>query len=56
MVVCDFCSKEVEQVYRLVLDTDYNRLGPKDVAKFACPDCSKEKEDKRVSQRSSLQG
>jgi ribosomal protein L37AE/L43A len=43
---CDFCGKNTDEVKRIALDVDYNRVLAK--ALYACLDCSDKKEHKRV--------
>jgi hypothetical protein len=44
---CDFCGKQVPQVRRVALDRDYDRLLKPHVPRYACPECSAEKERSR---------
>ena len=46
---CDFCGKRVPQVRRVALDRDYDRLQTPHVPRYACPECSAEKERSRRS-------
>jgi hypothetical protein len=48
---CDFCGKQVPQVRRVALDRDYDRLQTPHVVRYACPQCSAEKERSRRSSR-----
>jgi hypothetical protein len=48
---CDFCGKQVPQVRRVALDRDYDRLQTPHVARYACPECSAEKERSRRASR-----
>ncbi len=45
MLKCSFCGKESETVIRIVLDKDYDRLTVRHDVKYACPECSKKKEE-----------
>ncbi len=45
---CDFCRKKVEQVRRIALDRDYDRLQKPHAVRYACDACSQEKERQRV--------
>jgi len=47
---CDFCGKSVEQVRRVALDRGYDRLQKPHPVRYACPDCSTEKERERQQQ------
>jgi DNA-directed RNA polymerase subunit RPC12/RpoP len=49
MLKCSFCGKESEAVIRVVLDKDYDRLTIKHDVKYACPECSKKKEEEKIS-------
>lgn len=44
---CDFCGKTVPRVRRVALDRDYERLQTPHVVRYACPECSEEKERSR---------
>jgi uncharacterized protein with PIN domain len=48
---CDFCGKQVQQVRRVALDRNYDRLQTPHVARYACPECSAEKERSRSASR-----
>jgi hypothetical protein len=41
---CDFCGARVPRVRRVALDRDYERLQTPHPVRYACPDCSAEKE------------
>jgi hypothetical protein len=45
---CDFCSRVVPSVHRVVLDGEYERLRTKHTARYACQDCSRHKERQRL--------
>ncbi|MBI5560960.1 MAG: hypothetical protein HY883_06765 [Deltaproteobacteria bacterium] len=47
MLKCDFCGKETERVVRVALDKDYDRLTVRHKKMYACPECSKKKEEER---------
>ena len=44
---CDFCGARVPRVRRIALDRDYERLQTPHPVRYACPDCSAEKERAR---------
>lgn len=44
---CDFCGELVQSVRRIALDQDYERLQTPHKERFACPKCSRLKEDER---------
>jgi hypothetical protein len=44
---CDFCGALVPRVRRIALDRDYERLQTPHAVRYACPDCSAEKERAR---------
>lgn len=44
--VCDFCNQETYAVRRIALDKDYDRMHSE--AKYACHECSEQKENDRV--------
>ncbi|MGH0032096.1 MAG: hypothetical protein ACQGVC_20085 [Myxococcota bacterium] len=46
---CDFCGKEVPQVRRIALDEGYERLQTRHNVQYACPECSRAKEEQRRS-------
>jgi hypothetical protein len=52
MLRCDFCGRECESVARVAVDKDYDRLTVKHERKYACPECSREKEKKRLQEPS----
>ena len=45
--VCDFCEEDVDEVKRIALDEDYDRILSR--ALYACPECSTKKENERKS-------
>ena len=45
--LCDFCGARVSRVRRVALDRDYERLQTPHPVRYACPDCSAEKERAR---------
>jgi len=47
-VRCDFCNEVVPCVRRIALDGDYERLRTPHAVQYACPECSKRKEQKRA--------
>ena len=49
--ICDFCGDESSYVKRIVVDTDYDRTISE--AKYACEDCSQEKEEQRLMSHAS---
>jgi len=48
-LICDFCGKSAEAIRRIALDDGYNRITTKVAPKYACADCSAEKEDARLA-------
>ncbi len=48
MLKCDFCGVESDEVKRVVLDLDYDRLSVKHEKMYACPPCSLKKDEERV--------
>jgi len=48
MLNCDFCGKPSDHVVRVALDRGYDRLTVKHSKMYACPECSKKKEDERL--------
>jgi hypothetical protein len=46
---CDFCGSEVSRVRRVALDAGYDRLGQRHVVRYACDDCSREKDAARTA-------
>lgn len=48
---CDFCGKTVPRVRRVALDRDYERLRTPHAVRYACPECSEEKERSRQAGR-----
>ncbi len=48
LFTCDFCGKSVPQVRRVALDRGYDRLQTPHSVRYACPDCSAEKERERL--------
>lgn len=48
---CDFCGAEVESVRRVALDGDYDRLRLPHQERYACADCSEQKERRRLGLR-----
>lgn len=47
MLKCDFCGQETETVVRVAIDTDYDRLAVRHAKMYACPECSKKKDQER---------
>ena len=47
MLKCSFCGKETDTVVRVALAKDYDRLTVKHDVKYACPECSKKKEEEK---------
>jgi len=47
MLKCDFCGKTTENVTRVAVDKDYDRLTVKHEKRYACPECSEKKEKER---------
>lgn len=47
MLKCDFCGAATEALTRIALDKDYDRLTVKHRLLYACPTCSKKKEEER---------
>jgi hypothetical protein len=47
MLKCDFCGKESENVVRVAIAKDYDRLTEKHAKKYACLECSEKKEAER---------
>ena len=45
---CDFCGEEAEEVRRVALDGEYERLQTPHEVRYACPRCSEEKEKERL--------
>ncbi len=48
MLKCDFCGVESDEVKRVALDLDYDRLSVKHELKYACPPCSLKKDEERL--------
>ncbi len=48
MLKCDFCGVESDEVKRVALDLDYDRLSVKHEKKYACPACSIKKDEERL--------
>ncbi|MEE8581765.1 MAG: hypothetical protein V3T33_09265 [Myxococcota bacterium] len=46
-VSCDFCGEIVDNVRRVALDGDYERLRTPHQVRYACPSCSENKERQR---------
>ena len=44
---CDFCGEMTNNIKRVVLDEDYDRLTIAHRVMYACPPCSDEKEENR---------
>src|SRR3989304_5640104 len=44
MLKCDFCGKESDNVTRVAIDKDYDRLTVRHEKRYACPDSSEQKE------------
>lgn len=51
MLKCDFCGVESDQVKRVALDKDYDRLSVKHQTRYACPECSAKKEKERSDRK-----
>lgn len=49
MLKCDFCGSEATRVRRVALDAGYDRLGQRHVVRYACEDCSREKDAARAA-------
>ncbi|MEK7880992.1 MAG: hypothetical protein AAB210_03755 [Deltaproteobacteria bacterium] len=47
MLRCDFCGRESEKVARVALDKDYDRITEKHRKMYACPECSRKKDEER---------
>ncbi len=47
MLKCDFCGRESDSVVRVAIDDDYDRLTVKHSKMYACPECSRKKEEER---------
>lgn len=47
MLKCDFCGKESDNVTRVAIDKDYDRLTVRHEKRYACPECSEKKEKER---------
>jgi len=47
MLKCDFCGAEADQVVRVALDSDYDRLSVQHSKRYACAQCSEKKEKER---------
>ena len=45
---CDFCGRTVPRVRRVALDDGYDRLQTPHAVQYACPECSEEKERRRL--------
>lgn len=45
---CDFCGISAERLSRTALDSGYDRLTGGDRPLFACPKCTREKEEARL--------
>ena len=56
MLKCDFCGVESDQVKRVALDKDYDRLSVKHQTRYACPACSEKKEEERKKKEKKGQG
>ncbi len=50
MLKCDFCGVESEEVKRVAVATDYDRLSVKHDTQYACPECSVKKDSERQDQ------
>jgi hypothetical protein len=50
-LVCDFCGEPAPVVRRVALDRGYERLQTLHPARYACPRCSEEKEQRRLGLR-----
>ena len=44
---CDFCGEHVASVRRVALDANYERLQTPHKERYACPDCSEQKDRER---------
>jgi hypothetical protein len=44
---CDFCGELVPSVRRVALDEGYERLRTPHQERYACPDCSEQKDEDR---------
>ncbi|MEE9615020.1 MAG: DUF3343 domain-containing protein [Thermodesulfobacteriota bacterium] len=53
MLRCDFCGRETDSVVRVALDKDYDRLTVRHQKRYACPDCSKKKDEEREERKNS---
>ena len=49
---CDFCGNEAPRVRRVALDQGYDRLGQRHAVRYACPDCSADKDRTRGREES----
>jgi len=45
---CDFCGRTVTRVRRVALDGGYDRLQVRHQERYACSDCSEQKQRQRV--------
>ncbi|MEE9278787.1 MAG: hypothetical protein V3V67_01300 [Myxococcota bacterium] len=45
---CDFCGRRTSHVRRVALDQGYDRLGRRHAVRYACAECSRQKEAQRV--------
>lgn len=45
---CDFCGEQATRVRRVALDGDYERLQTPHRVQYACPNCSEDKERRRL--------
>ena len=48
---CDFCGEPAENVRRVALDGEYERLRTRHQPRYACARCSERKEQERLSER-----
>jgi hypothetical protein len=46
---CDFCGTDAVRVRRVALDAGYDRLGMRHVVRYACDQCSREKDAARTA-------
>jgi hypothetical protein len=56
MLKCDFCGVESDEVKRVVLDLDYDRLSVKHEKMYACPPCSEKKDEERLEKAKAVEG
>jgi len=46
---CDFCGRSVARVRRVALDRDYDRLSRRHAVRYACEECSRRKDARRLA-------